>query len=201
MSELALSPEARIDYHIPIVGTFPGMNPDLLEAFAPNGTDALVLESNAHAALATDLHATIRTITDRGTAVFVLTDNYIDHRRGVTDIADEPQVGTLASDAFYLETLGRETINDPHNPNTESIGNLGKVIDAIKVGIDEGLKGKDLGEKVSQQFRFSPGQKPVREISVEVLRRHQASLIAQGLGGLGLTDADGNFVGEETQVK
>lgn len=171
--------EAQNDYLIPIVGTFPGMDPSYLEAFVTEGTQALVLESNAHAALASNLHSTIKRICDQGIPVIVLADQY-GERHGITHIVDEPQQGTLDAGAFYLETLG---VGAP-NADDENHDNLRQVIDVIKEGVDGGLSGKELGEFVQSRFSYPEGEKPSRPNPTAALRAQHERLKTLGLGGL-----------------
>jgi len=173
------TPETEPLYHIPIIGTFPGMNTDLIDPLIDDDTQALVLESNAHAALATVLHPFIRSITDRGIPVIVLADQYSEGH-GVYIIDDEPQIGTTDSGGFYLETIG---VGAP-NADDGNHENLGMVVDVIKQGVDSGLGGADLGKFVQDQFRFPDGQKPERREPIDLLRAQHNRLLALGLGGL-----------------
>lgn len=178
MTEQA-SPEPQHNYLIPIVGTFPGMDPSYLEAFVTEGTQALVLESNAHAALASNLHPTVKRISDQGIPVIVLADQY-GERHGITHVADEPQQGTLEAGAFYLETIG---VGAP-NADDENHDDLKQVIEVIKEGIDGGLTGAELGEFARSRFSYPEGEKPPRPNPVTALRAHHERLQTLGLGGL-----------------
>jgi L-asparaginase/Glu-tRNA(Gln) amidotransferase subunit D len=105
MTEIPTTHEHPSDYVIPILGTFPGMNPFIIEAFAPEGTQAVILESNGHASPASEINQVIKKMTDKGVPVIVLADVY-GKNHGITHVADEPQQDALNAGAFFLETIG-----------------------------------------------------------------------------------------------
>jgi hypothetical protein len=57
-------------------------------------------------------------------------------------------------------------------------------VDTFKAGIDQGLKGSELGLYVYEQFSYPVGEKPARPNPVEQLRAQHNALVAEGLGGL-----------------
>ncbi len=171
--------EAPKEPYIPIVGAYPGMQPDALEIFAPEGTPILLLESNAHAALAHNLLPTVKKIIERGTPVIALADNY-DATYGTTHLVDQPQVDARDTGVFFLETIG---VGSP-NADDGNQDNIVKIVDVVKEGISAGLKGQELGQFVSERFSFPEGEKPPKPNSIEQMRAKHEELVAMGLGGI-----------------
>lgn len=165
------------DYSIPIVGVFPGMDPTILNTFVQKDTKAIVVESNARAALAEDTYDTVRSIVDRGIPVIVLADEY-GERHGITHIADEPQRKTLEAGAIYLETLG---VGAP-NADDNNQGHIQQVVATIEDGIKQGLNGVELSDFVRTTFSYPEGKKPQRPDPVGSLRDQHDLLATEGLG-------------------
>lgn len=145
--------DGKSRYTIPIVNIFPGMSPEVLRASVKDA-NALVLIGHANGAIQNELLPVVSQIVESGIAVIGISDNP-GAGHGVLRYSDQPQLDVLAAGVTHLE-----------KPN---ITNLEEVVKSIEEGLDKGLSGKDLSERLKDQFTYKPGeQKPVSELDTEV---------------------------------
>ncbi len=134
-----------------VMNLFPRMHPDMLETFALH-YHAIILYGNALGGVAKDLIPTIKKITDSGVPVFMLSDNY-NAGHGVIRFVDQPQLDARDNGVTYLE-----------KPN---ITNYPEVCEAVRQGVNEGLRGADLGIYVQNRFKYQEGEKPETPLGTE----------------------------------
>lgn len=163
-----------------ILREIPGMDPDVLEAIGSKAK-ALIIETNPHGAIPTDLHPTIKQLVDQGVCVFVLPE-ISKSGQGVTQWWDQPQVDAYKAGATFLS-------------RASTVDSLA-VAQAIKTAVASGLTGADLASVIQDQFGYAPAENTTPPSPVQDWRNHAEKLAQEGLGTMKI-DADGNYVGWE----
>lgn len=126
---------------------FPGMRPDLLLALVKPATKALIITGTALGTVATDFNPAIRELTNRGVAIFVLSDN-IRENHGTLRIIDQVQTENVRAGVVHLEKINARDLQKFHATVLEEI--------------DSGKTGASLAEAVKSKFAYSPGEKKPR---------------------------------------
>ncbi len=95
----------------------------------------------------------IEKIVQSGKPFFILTDNArYDH--GVIRFADQPQVDAMKAGARYFEKA--------------NINGFDKVAQTIQEGVEQGLRGKALGDFVQSTYTYGPDEeRPVTRMGTE----------------------------------
>ena len=147
-------PEKGKVYPMRVINVAPGIpRPDMMSAIA-EGIKVLVFIGHANGGIQGELLPSIRVMVQSGITVVGLSDNP-GAGHGVVRYSDQPQVDARDAGVTYLE-----------KPN---ITNLAEVVQAIQAGLDAGFQGRELSDRLKEQFAYAPDEeRPVSELTLGV---------------------------------
>ena len=131
---------------IPIINTFPGMDPEILETTVKDA-NALILIVQGTGGSASNLNATIKKIVNNNIPVFLVSEKN-GNDFGITKIVDQTQIKSEEAGAIRIEKLNYKDI--------------AKITQIIQEKIIEGKNGKELGQAVYDTLSYKEGEeKPI----------------------------------------
>lgn len=160
------------------LGTFPGMNPEIIDTFAKDAR-VLVLTTNAGGGFNSTLLPSLERLTQRGVAIFALPEHKeefseTEKGKGIVHFNGQPQVEAQAIGVTYLEKAG--TLDLP------------EVYEAIRKALEEGYEGPALADHIRAEFAYTPEDRPPEPDATTHLQQLDERLKTEGLGGIGLNN-------------
>jgi len=168
------SSESHTNPGIVGLGTFPGMNPEIIDACTKNAK-VLVLTANAGGGFSSTLLPSLENLIQEGVAVFALPEHNPDFPeaekgKGVVHFNGQPQVDAQTIGVTYLERAG--TLDLP------------EVYEAISKAMEEGYEGSALADYIQAQFAYPQEDRPPEPDAVIHMQALDERLKAEGLGGV-----------------